>query len=245
MTAPPDAPPDTPPDTPAGPPAPALPLIDRLREACAPDWRAYTRHAFVRGLADGSLPEPCFRHYLVQDYLFLIHFARAYGLAAFKGETLADIRAAAAGLSAIADREMQLHVAYSGRWGLDEPRMAAAEEADATIAYTRFVLERGLAGDLLDLQVALAPCIVGYADIGRALLADPATRLDGNPYREWIETYAACDYQQVAEAHARQLDDLWSRRGGEARFAALRLTFRQATRLEAAFWEMGLHPPAT
>jgi thiaminase len=37
---------------------------------------------------------------------------------------------------------------------------------------------------------------------------------------------------------------LAARRGGDARFESLRLTFRQATRLEAAFWEMGLHPPA-
>jgi thiaminase (transcriptional activator TenA) len=219
-----------------------VPLIDRLRDACAAEWAAYTRHAFVRGLADGSLPEAAFRQYLTQDYLFLIHFARAYGLAAFKGETLADIRAAAAGLSAIVDREMQLHVAYCAGWGLDEAAMAAAPEADATVAYTRFVLERGLAGDLLDLQTALAPCIVGYTDIGRALAADPATRLDGNPYRAWIETYAAEDYQQVAAGHARQMEVLSARRGGDARFESLRLIFRQATRLEAAFWEMGLHP---
>ena len=182
---------------------------------CATEWDAYTRHG---ALADGTLPEPCFRHYLVQDYLFLIHFARAYGLAAFKGETLADIRAAATGLSAIVDREMQLHVAYCAGWGLHEAAMAATAEADATIAYTRFVLERGLAGDLLDLQVALAPCIVGYADIGRALVSDPTTRLDGNPYRAWIETYAAEDYQQVAADHALRMNALAVRRGGDARF---------------------------
>jgi thiaminase (transcriptional activator TenA) len=216
------------------------PLIDRLREACRAEWQAYIDHPFVRGLALGSLPEACFRRYLTQDYLFLIHFARTYGLAAFKGETLADIRAAAAGLAAIVDREMDLHVAYCAGWGLGEAAMAAAEEAPATIAYTRFVLERGLAGDLLDLQTALGPCVVGYADIGRALAADPATRLDGNPYRAWIETYAAADYQQVAADHCAQLDRLAARRGGESRFAALCTLFRQATRLETAFWQMGL-----
>lgn len=225
------------------PPRPAA-LIDRLRQGCAAEWTAYTRHPFVLGLADGSLPESAFRHYLTQDYLFLIHFARAYGLAAFESETLADIRAAAAGLSAIVDREMQLHVAYCAGWGLDEAAMAAATEADATIAYTRFVLERGLAGDLLDLLTALAPCIVGYAEIGRELAFDPATRLDGNPYRAWIETYAADAFQQVAADHARQMEAVAARRGGDARFASLRLTFRQATRLETSFWEMGLHPPA-
>ena len=215
-------------------------LFDRLRQACAAEWQAYIQHRFVNGLADGSLPEPCFRHYLTQDYLFLIHFARAYGLAAYKGETLADIRAAAAGLSAIVDREMRLHVGYCESWGLREAEMASTSEADATIAYTRFVLEKGLAGDLLDLQTALAPCIIGYAEIG-ALLADaPTTQIDGNPYRAWIETYAAEDYQQVADAHARQMDDLAERRGGEARLTALVATFRQATRLEAAFWQAGL-----
>lgn len=218
----------------------ASPLIDRLRSACADDWTAYTRHRFVRELAAGTLPQGCFRRYLVQDYLFLIHFARAYGLAAFKADTLADIRAAAAGLSAIVEREMGLHVAYCAGWDLSEAEMAATAEADATIAYTRYVLEKGLSGDLLDLQVALAPCIIGYADIGRELAADPATQGAGNPYRAWIETYAAADYQDVAGDHARQLDALAARRGGDARFPLLAKTFREATRLEAAFWEMGL-----
>mgnify|MGYP002527789598 CR=1 FL=1 len=69
-----------------------LDLFSRLRHACADEWRDYTDHAFVRGLADGSLPEACFRHYLGQDYLFLIHFARAYALAAYKADSLGDIR---------------------------------------------------------------------------------------------------------------------------------------------------------
>jgi thiaminase/transcriptional activator TenA len=34
-------------------------------------------------LADGSLAEAAFRHYLVQDYLFLTEFARAYALSVY------------------------------------------------------------------------------------------------------------------------------------------------------------------
>jgi hypothetical protein len=30
-------------------------LFSHLRDACADEWRAYTEHAFVRGLADGTL----------------------------------------------------------------------------------------------------------------------------------------------------------------------------------------------
>ncbi|MCP1762590.1 thiaminase [Bradyrhizobium japonicum] len=53
-------------------------FFERLKTAVSAEWRAYTEHPFTSGLADGSLPEAAFRHYLVQDYLFLIEFARAY-----------------------------------------------------------------------------------------------------------------------------------------------------------------------
>ena len=213
-------------------------LFTRLRAACAADWQAYTGHEFVRALGDGSLPEPAFRYYLGQDYLFLIHFARAYGLAVYKADALDDMRAAAASLSAILDVEMDLHVKFCASWGLDESTMAALPEDAATTAYTRYVLEAGLAGDLLDLHTALAPCILGYAEIG-ATLAERG-RLTGNPYREWIEMYAGADYQHVAHEEIETIERLGARRGGDARFDDLARTFGMATRLEADFWQMGL-----
>ncbi len=176
----------------------------------------------------------------MQDYLFLIHFARAYALAVYKADNLADMRASAAGMAAILDVEMGLHVEYCAGWGLDEAAMAAAPEAPQCVAYTRYVLERGAAGDILDLHAALAPCIVGYGEIGRRLAADPATVTEGNPYRDWIAMYAGDEYQQVAAEEIALLDRLMARRGGDGRLPALQETFRAATRLEADFWQMGL-----
>lgn len=215
-------------------------LFDSLKSASADEWTDYTRHDFVRQLADGSLPEAAFRHYLQQDYLFLIHFARAYALAGYKSETLTELRSAAATMSALVDTEMKLHVAYCAEWGLSEADMEALPEDKATVAYTRFVLERGSAGDLLDLQVALAPCVVGYGEIGRALADDPATKRDGNPYSDWIAMYAGEDYQEVTVEAVSTLDALMARRGGLGRMPGLTETFRMATVLEADFWQMGL-----
>ena len=222
------------------PPATETGFFAALREAAGDEWRRYVAHPFVQGLGDGTLPEAAFRHYLVQDYLFLIQFARAYGLAAYKADNLAEIRVAAGGLKALAEVEMDLHRAYCADWGLDETALDAVEADSATLAYTSYVLERGLAGDLLDLRVALAPCVIGYGEIGARLAADPATRAAGNPYGPWIEMYAGADYQAFMRVEADALDALAARRGGHARFAALADTFRAATRLEAAFWQAGL-----
>lgn len=215
-------------------------LFKRLVDAAGDAWPAYTRHEFVLRLAKGDLPEAAFRHYLVQDYLFLVHFARAWGLAVCKSDTLAEMRRASAMVAATLDVELGLHIAYCRRWGLDEAALVVRPEALETVAYTRFVLDRGLAGDRLDLEVALAPCIVGYAEIAAERIADPATRHDGNPYRDWLLMYSGDEYRQLARAAVAALDDAFARRGGEGRFPALANTFTTAARLEAAFWQMGL-----
>ena len=215
-------------------------LFNRLKSACQSDWEAYTRHRFVLELGAGTLPETSFRYYLQQDYLFLMHFARAYALSAFKAEDLEELRLAASAVSAILDTEMGLHVAFCERWGISEPEMAALPEDPANMAYTRYVLECGLSGDSLDLATALAPCVIGYAEIGVWLVENAAARDKDNPYQEWIDSYAADDYQEVAHAHAAQLDRLLQRRGGAGRTESLTRIFSEATRLEAGFWQMGI-----
>jgi len=212
-------------------------ILEALRDHATDEWRAYLHHPFVEGLADGSLPEACFRHYLAQDYLFLIHFARAYALAAYKSESLSDIRNAVAACAAIVDVEMGLHVEFCRGWGLTEAEMENTLEDTATLSYTRYVLERGLAGDVLDLQVALAPCVLGYAEIGAALSKEAVSQ---NPYAAWIEMYAGDEYQQVARDAAAHIENLAAQQGGRDRLDSLKRTFSEATRLEIAFWEQGL-----
>jgi thiaminase/transcriptional activator TenA len=218
-------------------------LFRRLVTAAGAAWPAYTRHQFVLALARGDLPEAAFRRYLVQDYLFLLHFARAWGLAVYKSDSLPEMRRAQSLVAATLDVEIGLHVEYCRRWGLSEAAMSAEPEALETVAYTRFVLDRGLAGDRLDLEVALAPCIVGYAVIAAERLADPATKLDRNPYREWLEMYSGPEYQELAREAEAALDEQFARRGGEGRVPALAAGFATAARLEADFWQMGLEAP--
>ncbi|MDA0230575.1 MAG: TenA family protein [Proteobacteria bacterium] len=215
-------------------------LFVSLREANADAWRNFTAHPFVKALADGSLPETAFRHYLIQDFLFLRHFARAYGLAAYKAESLEEIRAASQGLQAILNVEIGLHEAYCADWGVDSATLESALEDSATLAYTRYVLERGMAGDLLDLYVALAPCVIGYGEIGARLIADNSTRMKGNRFAAWIEMYGGKDYQTISADAVHLLDRVGKARGADLRITALSRTFGEATRLEAAFWQMGL-----
>ena len=82
---------------------------------------------------------------------------------------------------------------------------------------------------------------MGYGEIGARL--GPVTA--DHPYADWINTYAGADYQQVCRDAGALLDGAVARRLGPDPQAApgwqrLRHRFTTATRLEVAFWEMGL-----
>nr|WP_306267063.1 TenA family protein [Pararhizobium sp. IMCC3301] len=215
-------------------------FFESLKDNCADEWRAYTRHEFVLQLGAATLPKPAFQTYLVQDYLFLIQFARAHALAVYKSTNLQDMRDAAAGVSAILDVEMDLHVRLCADWGLSAADLEHSVEAPQTIAYTRFVLEAGHAGDILDLMVALAPCMLGYAEIGRWLVAEHGKPEANHPYQTWINEYAGQAYQDVAQATLLTLEKHASELLTQGRQNRLFHLFSQATRLEAEFWQMGL-----
>lgn len=205
----------------------------------APDWQAYTHHAFVAGLGDGTLPQASFLHYLRQDYIFLIHFSRAWALAAAKADTLAEMQAASATLHALAHVEMPLHMRICAEAGIPADMLEATQEAPANLAYTRYVLEAGYSGDFLDLMAALAPCVLGYGAIGARLAGS------GGPYADWIATYGGAEYQQLCRDVGALIDTALEQRLGPdwpglPRAATLSARFATATRLEVGFWDMGL-----
>lgn len=209
------------------------------RQHAGQHWLDYVEHRFVQELGSGALPQSRFLHYLQQDYVFLIHFSRAWALAAAKSESLAEMGLAASTLHALVHHEMPMHVRICESHGISAAALEKTPEATANMAYTRYVLEAGYSGDLLDLLAALAPCVLGYGEIG--------LRLQGSatPYQEWIDTYASPEYQEVCVQVGALIDQAATSRLGPTftespRFVTLSSRFENACRLETAFWQMAL-----
>jgi thiaminase/transcriptional activator TenA len=81
--------------------------------------------------------------------------------------------------------------------------------------------------------------VIGYAEIAVRLAALPEGGATTNPYRLWIAEYAGAPYQQVAakaKSHLDRLADLYVTPARETELVGI---FKEATRLETDFWEMG------
>ncbi|KAF2150155.1 putative thiamine biosynthesis protein (Thi-4) [Myriangium duriaei CBS 260.36] len=144
-----------------------------------PAWRRFTHHQFVTDLASGTLPAKSYRHYLAQDYLYLIQFARANALAGYKAKTLDSISASAEIVLHI-QRETALHVRECEERGLSLEEMQQTEEDAACTAYSRFILDTGMQQDWLALQIAMLPCLLGYGMVAARLVEQYRGRNKGD-----------------------------------------------------------------
>ena len=204
-----------------------------LREAADPVWSAIHAHPFVRGIGDGTLPEPAFRHYVRQDYLFLIDYARLLSLGAARAPRLAWMRRFSTLAESVLTTEMDLHRAYAERWGISVEELESERTAPATDAYCDFLLRTATLGDFGELAAALAPCMWGYAEIGQRLAAQGEPDHEG--YAEWIRMYSSDAFEQLA-AWARELVDAAAEGTGDAGRARMLGAFMASSEHELAFW---------
>ncbi|KAI0014047.1 Phosphomethylpyrimidine kinase-domain-containing protein [Xylariaceae sp. FL0662B] len=201
-----------------------------------PVWHQFVNHPFVLSLGNGELPLESFKGYLIQDYLYLVHFARANALASYKVKDMEDIVAGAKIVTHI-HTEMNLHLDYCKQFGISKEEVEATEEQQACTAYTRYVLDIGQSEDWLGLQVALAPCLLGYGTVARQLHGDTRTKTEGNTYWPWILNYVAEDYVQAVQTGA-GLIERHAALQSPSRIEELVKIFIHATKMEIGFWEM-------
>ncbi|HKY60252.1 MAG TPA: thiaminase II [Gemmatimonadota bacterium] len=210
-------------------------FTDELFEAARGNWEAQLEHPFVRGIAAGDLDESVFRRWVVQDYRYLIEFARVLAWGAAKADRLASMAWYATALDLTLNTEMDLHRSYAARFGISAAELEAAEMWPTNRAYTDFLVRTAAGGDPDELTAALLPCVWGYAWIGQRLAGEarPADRR----YADWIEQYASVDFQAAAEWLRGEMDRLAADASPEKR-ARLRELFLLSSRYEWRFWEM-------
>jgi len=204
-------------------------------------WHEFTNHSFVSGLSDGSLPRERYVWYLIQDRIFLDRHCRAWAFALTKAKAVEEMRSCSSILDSLMNEEIQLQSEACAREGVDEKAILQAEESAENIAYNRYVLDAGQGGDIVDLLAALAPCVFGYGEIGERL----ALQFQSESYSDWIKVYSGEKYQGRCHEVGKLIDGAVRRRLGDnpeenSRWATLCARFKEATKLEIAFWDMSL-----
>ncbi len=206
-----------------------------LWRAIEPIYAAILRHPFVTGLTDGSLPQPSFQFYAVQDALYLREFARSLSMAAARAprdEWIIMFNEHAATALKV---ERALHEGFFKEFGLGPADVASTPLAPTNLAYTSYLVAVAHAAPFHEVIAALLPCYWIYWEVGKAL------ERSGSPnplYTRWIGTYASEEFGGAVEA-VLDCTDTMARDLDRAGREAMQRHFVTTSRYEWMFWDMG------
>ncbi|KAJ2079892.1 trifunctional hydroxymethylpyrimidine kinase/phosphomethylpyrimidine kinase/thiaminase [Coemansia sp. RSA 988] len=216
------------------------PFTEYLKSHTRGMWEQYTNHPFVEKAAMGTMDKNVFVQYLKQDYLYLKHYARANALAAFKSDSLREVSDMIEAMQTCV-RESELHVEMCARWGITREEIEKAEESWNSVAYTRYIIDRGMSGDVLELLAAMYPCLLGYGEAALIAAKLKERREEDNPYWQWVSAYAGAEFQSAVAKGRQMIERLVQKEMvGGARLARLVATFNETVRLEISFWSTAL-----
>ena len=132
------------------------------------------------------------------------------------------------------ESEKQMHQLLIERFGID----AAAEPSVVTAGYNAHTQKALDSGRRYGALAAMLPCIWIYCRVGMYTL--DIAKLEGNPYREWIEAYGDDAYSEEVERMLETIDAWVEEVDGGTR-EAMNASFLEALMYEYAFWDYGYY----
>lgn len=211
-------------------------FADDIERESLPIRQAILAHPFVAGVGAGTLETARFKHYVLQDYVYLSDYSRVLALAAAKAPDLPTMGWFAQLLDETLNREMDLHRSYCAQFGITPAELESTIAAPTTVAYTSYLLRLAHQGSFAELVAGLLPCQWGYWEIGDHLArqGEPA---NAPLYCQWIQMYADPEFAALAD----QLRNLANRLGAQAgpiELAAMGQAYLTSLRFEYRFWDM-------
>ena len=211
-------------------------FAQEIEQKALPLRRVILSHPFITGVGDGTLPVKKFKHYVMQDYVYLIDYARVLALASARAPDLPTMGWFATLLDQTLNTEMDLHRSYCAEFGITSGELEATQPAPTTVAYTSFLLKVAHQNSFAELVACLLPCQWGYWEIGDHLAAKGEPK-DAPLYGQWIQMYASKEYADLAQA-IRVLADSLAEGARPDQWNAMGDAYLTSMRFELKFWDM-------
>ena len=204
-------------------------LSDRLWRGSAATYDEILAHPFLAGLTDGSLDDDAFSHYVVQDALYLVDFARSLAGLAVTARTAPEVAMWSRHAAGAIEVERALHETLLTEVGIDPAVVPATAPAPTTRAYTSWLVATVTTGSHAEGVAAVLPCYWIYREVGREL----ARKGSPDPrFQRWIDTYADDAFDMLVEEVLAVTDAL-----PVADEQVLHERFATAARFEWMFWD--------
>lgn len=212
-------------------------LTDYLFNESKKIWDEYLKHPFIVEMGKGTLDKEKFRNYLVQDYLYLLDYAKVYAMGLIKSDDVNHMKFFKDSVNGIMEDESATHIAYLKELGEDIKTLQRHKIKLENENYTNFMKSIALTGDIQDLIIAVLPCAWSYYYIAKEMKEIYKDNLENNYYAAWIESYSCEEYRMCAKENIDLANELCENIDDNKK-EKLKDIFIKGSLYEMAFWHM-------
>lgn len=160
-------------------------------------WDIFIKHPFVDGIGSGDLDQEKFRFYLIQDYHYLLHYAKIYSLGVAKSNEQEVMMKFSKLAESILSTEMEIHRGYLKRMEISMEEVKKTKMSLANISYTHYMLAISYAGGVTEIAVLLLSCLWSYEIIAKSLYRKYGLQNKNEFYANWIKGYISDEYHEL------------------------------------------------
>ncbi|GAA9614795.1 thiaminase II [Helicobacter pylori] len=199
-------------------------------------WEDCISHPFVQGIGHGTLERDKFRFYIIQDYLFLLEYAKVFALGVLKAYDEIVMREFSNAIQDILNNEMSIHNHYIRELQITQTELQNAHPTLANKSYTSYMLAEGIKGSIKEVTAAVLACGWSYLVIAQNLSQIP-NALEHAFYGHWINGYSSKEFQACVSWNINLLDSL-THASSKQEIEKLKDIFITTSKYEYMFWDM-------
>ncbi len=211
--------------------------VERLLEAAKDIWDSYNEHPFVKGIEEGTLDKEKFRYYIVQDYLYLVDYAKSFALGIAKAKSVETTQLFSNYITALTGGEMNIHHGYMGKFEVSEEEVDNTPRALDNLSYTSYMLRVAYEEGEAEILAATLSCAYSYEVIAKKMVKNNPECINHEFYGEWVAEYPREDY---AKSNITLMDALnrLAENYSEQQLKHLTDIFTACSRYEYLFWDL-------
>ena len=210
---------------------------DCLLQATNEIWQSYCRHPFVKGIRDSTLDREKFRYYIIQDYLYLIDYARTFAIGVAKAKSAHTTNIFSGYISLLTGSEMSIHHGYMGKFAVSQQEVDNTARALDNLSYTSYMLRVAYEEGEAEILAAILSCAYSYEFIAKDMVRNNPDCINDPFYGEWIQGYIS---QKYSDGNLLLMDTLNRLTADYTQEQIQHLVdiFTACSRYEYMFWEM-------
>ncbi|WP_424244733.1 thiaminase/transcriptional activator TenA [Elusimicrobium posterum] len=210
-------------------------FMKEVIEYSIPVWDKCVNTPFVQEMKAGTLPLEKFKNYIVQDSIYLKHYARVYGMAIYNSNLLKDIQTYYSILGFVQETESAVRIEYLKQFGLTDDDVEHIKAEPENRAYIDFMLKYAHGGNIPEILMAVLPCMLSYGYISGKIIEEAEGQ--NSKYLNFIKDYSSEHYTEASK-NICAFADAKCAGASEEEKTKLKEIFKEAGVLELGFWNM-------